>query len=68
MVFFGYIADQFGRKTGAIATTVLLTIGIIMSTASNGLTQTGMLWMLVIARGVAGVGAGGEYPVTGELK
>lgn len=66
MILFGYIADQLGRKTGAIATTLLLTLGIIMSTAANGKTETGMLWMLVIARGVAGVGAGGEYPVTGK--
>lgn len=66
MVIFGYIADQLGRKTGAVATTLLLTLGIIMSTAANGTSETGMLWMLVIARGVAGVGAGGEYPVTGN--
>lgn len=66
MILFGHIADQFGRKTGAVATTLLLTLGIIMSTAANGATTKGMLWMLVIARGVAGVGAGGEYPVTGN--
>lgn len=65
MILFGYIADQFGRKTGAVATTVLLTVGIVLSTAASGSSQTGMLWMLVIARGIAGVGAGGEYPVTG---
>lgn len=64
MIIFGYVADQFGRKTGAIATTILLTLGIIMSTAAHGTSQTGMMWMLVISRGVAGVGAGGEYPVT----
>ncbi|KAF5008059.1 hypothetical protein FDECE_5641 [Fusarium decemcellulare] len=65
MIAFGYVADQFGRKTGAIATTIILTVGIILSTAASGTTQEGMLWMLVVARGIAGVGAGGEYPVTG---
>ena len=29
------------------------------------LTHPGMIWMLIIARGIAGVGAGGEYPVCG---
>ncbi|KIX08792.1 uncharacterized protein Z518_03449 [Rhinocladiella mackenziei CBS 650.93] len=65
MLLFGLVADQLGRKTGAVATTVLLVLGIALSTAANGTTDTGLLWMLVIARGVAGVGAGGEYPVSG---
>ena len=65
MILFGYVADQLGRKTGAVATTIILTVGIILSAAATGTSQTGMLWMLVIARGISGVGAGGEYPVTG---
>ncbi|KAM6521795.1 MFS domain-containing protein [Fusarium falciforme] len=65
MVAFGYIADQFGRKTGAVMTTIILTVGVIISAAASGKTETGMLWMLVVGRGIAGVGAGGEYPVTG---
>lgn len=65
MVGFGVVVDQLGRKTGAIATTLLLLLGIAMSAAANGTTELGVIWMLVIARGVAGVGAGGEYPVAG---
>ncbi|KAK5111441.1 hypothetical protein LTR62_004893 [Meristemomyces frigidus] len=65
MLMFGVIADQLGRKTGAVATTVLLVLGIILSTAAKGTDETGMFWMLIIARGIAGVGAGGEYPVGG---
>ena len=65
MLFFGVVVDQLGRKTGAVATTVLLVLGIVMSAAANGETPTGLFWMLIIARGVAGVGAGGEYPVSG---
>lgn len=65
MLFFGVVVDQLGRKTGAVATTILLVLGIAMSAAANGATPTGLLWMLIIARGVAGVGAGGEYPVSG---
>lgn len=32
--------------------------GIALSTASSGKTVTGMLWMMIISRGIAGVGAG----------
>lgn len=65
MLFFGGIVDQFGRKTGAVATTLLLVVGIVLSTAASGTTPHGMFWMMIIARGIAGVGAGGEYPVSG---
>ncbi|EXJ95778.1 hypothetical protein A1O1_00902 [Capronia coronata CBS 617.96] len=64
MLGFGFVADQLGRKTGAVLTTTLLVLGIVLSTAANGASDNGMMWMLVVARGVAGVGAGGEYPVS----
>ncbi|KAF7725980.1 Plasma membrane permease, mediates uptake of glycerophosphoinositol and glycerophosphocholine [Apophysomyces ossiformis] len=59
---FGLIIDRIGRKIGLIATTALVIIGAALSCASNGTTPTGLLWMMVIARGVIGVGVGGEYP------
>ena len=65
MLLFGTVVDQLGRKTGAVATTVLLVLGIVLSSAAHGSSPTGMFWMLVVARGIAGVGAGGEYPVSG---
>ncbi|KAF3805555.1 Glycerophosphodiester transporter GIT2 [Colletotrichum gloeosporioides] len=65
MLLFGVVVDQLGRKTGAVATTVLLVLGITLSTAASGTNPTGMFWMLIVARGIAGVGAGGEYPVSG---
>ncbi|TPX09137.1 uncharacterized protein E0L32_001600 [Thyridium curvatum] len=65
MIGFGVVVDQLGRKTGAVVTTLVLLLGIAMSAAANGTTQLGVMWMLVVARGVAGVGAGGEYPVSG---
>ncbi|KAL2273292.1 hypothetical protein FJTKL_04804 [Diaporthe vaccinii] len=65
MLFFGVLVDQLGRKTGAVATTTFLVIGIVLSAAASGTSPTGMFWMLIIARGIAGVGAGGEYPVSG---
>jgi MFS family permease len=65
MLLFGGVVDQLGRKTGAVATTLLLVLGIAMSAGSSGSTETGMFWMLIVSRGIAGVGAGGEYPVSG---
>jgi MFS family permease len=67
MVGFGIVVDQLGRKTGAILTTVILLVGIALSTGASGTTPLGMFWMLVIARGIGGVGAGGEYPVAGMM-
>lgn len=65
MLLFGVIVDQLGRKTGAVATTTILVLGIALSAAANGSSTEGMLWMLILARGIAGVGAGGEYPCAG---
>ncbi|KAK8135558.1 hypothetical protein PG984_003498 [Apiospora sp. TS-2023a] len=65
MLLFGVVADQLGRKTGAVATTALLVLGIVLSAGASGTSETGMFWMLIVARGIAGVGAGGEYPVSG---
>ncbi|KAJ0118613.1 major facilitator superfamily transporter [Diaporthe amygdali] len=65
MISFGVVVDQLGRKTGAVATTTFLVLGIVLSAAASGNSPTGMFWMLIIARGIAGVGAGGEYPVSG---
>ncbi|CAL5867113.1 uncharacterized protein PFLUO_LOCUS1325 [Penicillium psychrofluorescens] len=65
MLSFGYISDKLGRKTGAVLTTIILVLGIALSAGASGLTDDGMFWMLIIARGIAGVGAGGEYPVAG---
>lgn len=65
MLLFGVVVDQLGRKTGAVATTVLLVTGLVLSAASSGKDATGLFWMMIVARGVAGVGAGGEYPVSG---
>ncbi|PYH28392.1 major facilitator superfamily transporter [Aspergillus neoniger CBS 115656] len=65
MLSFGYLSDRLGRKTGAVLTTVILVLGIALSAGASGTDQDGMFWMLIIARGIAGVGAGGEYPVAG---
>ncbi|OLN96123.1 putative metabolite transport protein GIT1 [Colletotrichum chlorophyti] len=63
MLIFGFCIDRFGRRVGIILTTLFLVLGIVLATAAHGNTIEGMFWMMVIGRGVAGVGAGGEYAV-----
>ncbi|KAJ5597161.1 hypothetical protein N7450_003619 [Penicillium hetheringtonii] len=65
MIFFGVLIDRVGRRTGILATTLFLVLGLVIATASHGITELGMFWMMVVARGIAGFGAGGEYPVCG---
>ncbi|KAL1923138.1 uncharacterized protein VTP21DRAFT_9514 [Calcarisporiella thermophila] len=61
-VGFGLICDRIGRKVGLISTTILVIVGAALSAASSGSTPEGLFWMLVISRGILGVGVGGEYP------
>lgn len=65
MLFFGVAIDRLGRRTGIVFATVFLILGIVLATASHGKDQLGMFWMMIIGRGVAGFGAGGEYPTCG---
>lgn len=65
MVFFGVAIDRLGRRTGIVFATLFLVLGIILATAAHGKDQLGMFWMMIVARGVAGFGAGGEYPTCG---
>eukprot|EP00871_Galdieria_phlegrea_P003122 jgi/Galph1/3810/GphlegSOOS_G2457.1 len=61
LLIFGFIADFFGRKKGLIACSCFVLLGNILGIAMNGTTHTGMIWMMCIALGVAGIGMGGEY-------
>jgi MFS family permease len=65
MLFFGVIIDRMGRRTGIVFATLFLILGIIIATASHGKDQLGLFWMMIVGRGVAGFGAGGEYPTCG---
>ena len=59
MLFFGYAIDRLGRRTGIFFATLFLVLGIIIATAAHGTTELGMLWMMIVGRGVSGFGAGG---------
>jgi MFS family permease len=65
MRFFGVAIDRIGRRTGIVFATMFLILGIVLATAAHGNGQLGMFWMMIVARGIAGFGAGGEYPTCG---
>ena len=65
MLAFGFVSDRLGRKAGAVLTTTFLTLGIVMTAVAHGTSDSGLFWMLTVSRGIAGFGAGGEYPVSG---
>ncbi|TFY67166.1 hypothetical protein EVJ58_g1802 [Rhodofomes roseus] len=65
-VFVGLICDRIGRKAALVITTLLIVIGAILATAAHGAhgSVSGLLWFVAIARGITGVGVGGEYPAS----
>lgn len=58
----GVLSDRLNRKQSIVIATIFLVCGTILCAASHGLTVNGMLWMLIIFRGVTGFGIGAEYP------
>lgn len=58
----GFTCDYLGRKFAIVLTTLMVILGGILATAAHGTTTLGMFWMLTVARGIVGFGAGGEYP------
>jgi len=65
-VVVGIICDRVGRKAGLMITTLMIVIGAILATAARGAhgSVQGLFWFLTIARGITGVGTGGEYPAS----
>ncbi|KAI9739888.1 MAG: Plasma membrane permease, mediates uptake of glycerophosphoinositol and glycerophosphocholine [Claussenomyces sp. TS43310] len=63
-VVIGLTCDYMGRKAAIIITTLMIVIGGILATASNGVTIDGMFWMMTVCRGIIGFGTGGEYPAS----
>ncbi|TID25017.1 MFS general substrate transporter [Venturia nashicola] len=65
ILVFGFTADKFSRKGGMLVTSGLVIIGSLLATVIFQVKGTNnMLWFLTIARGMAGVGVGGEYPTS----
>ncbi|KAF7560984.1 hypothetical protein G7046_g3163 [Stylonectria norvegica] len=63
-VFVGVIGDWIGRRWGLIQDALIMFIGLVMLTASWGLTMQG--WVICYAFSLLfyGIGVGGEYPIT----
>lgn len=65
IMLLGFITDGFSRKAGMVFTSALVVVGSLMATVALRVEHLGlqnMLWFLTIARGIAGVGVGGEFP------
>ncbi|EPS95609.1 hypothetical protein FOMPIDRAFT_1132087 [Fomitopsis schrenkii] len=62
----GLLCDRVGRKAGLILTTTLIVIGATLCTAARGAhgNAQGLFWFMTFARGITGIGAGGEYPAS----
>lgn len=65
-VFVGLVCDRLGRKVALVSTTLLIVIGATLATAAHGAhgSPQGLFWFLTVARGITGVGVGGEYPAS----
>ncbi|PCH33816.1 MFS general substrate transporter [Wolfiporia cocos MD-104 SS10] len=65
-LFVGLLCDRMGRKAGLVITTLLIVLGAVLATAAHGMhgSPMGLFWFLTIARGITGVGTGGEYPAS----
>jgi len=65
-IFVGLICDRIGRKTALVCTTLLIVIGATLGTVAHGAhgSVQGLFWFMTFARGITGVGVGGEYPAS----
>jgi MFS family permease len=65
-VIVGIICDRIGRKSALVITTALIVVGATLATAAHGAggSPAGLFWFLTIARGLTGIGVGGEYPAS----
>ncbi|KAL2444829.1 hypothetical protein ABEF95_017290 [Exophiala dermatitidis] len=63
-ILVGFIGDWIGRRWGLIQDATIMFIGLLMLTASWGVTQNG--WVICYAWSLFfyGIGVGGEYPMT----
>ncbi|KAL4926242.1 major facilitator superfamily domain-containing protein [Aspergillus undulatus] len=63
VVVLGYVSDMVSRRAGLLFTSGLVTIATLMAALALDVHPSyNMLWFMVVVRGVAGVGVGGEYP------
>ncbi|KKY21486.1 putative mfs phosphate transporter [Phaeomoniella chlamydospora] len=63
-IFVGVIGDWLGRRWGLIQDATIMFIGLIMLTASWGVTENGWVICYVWSLFFYSFGVGGEYPMT----
>ncbi|KAF7193137.1 putative inorganic phosphate transporter [Pseudocercospora fuligena] len=63
-ILVGILGDWLGRRWGLIQDAVIMFLGLIMLTASWGVTLNGWVICYVWSLFFYGIGVGGEYPMT----
>lgn len=67
-LIFGFAADQLGRRTCAVATSLLMCIGTLLcASVTVSSTSGSLVAQLASARFLLGVGIGGDYPLSAAL-
>merc|ERR1719517_363912 len=64
---FGFLADVMGRKLASICTACLTIGGTVASACVNNNGPVSIVMCLAICRFFAGLGIGGEYPLSAAL-
>jgi len=65
IILLGYTCDIWSRRGGLWVTSSLVVVGSLLATLVfqvQGQGVSDMMWYMTIARGITGVGVGGEYP------
>jgi MFS family permease len=65
IILLGYTCDIWSRRGGLWVTSSLVVVGSLLATLVfqvEGQGMGDMMWYMTIARGITGVGVGGEYP------
>ncbi|KAJ6011597.1 hypothetical protein N7451_003009 [Penicillium sp. IBT 35674x] len=63
----GYLGDAIGRRWGLIQDAVIMFVGLVMLTASWGVTQNGWVICYMWSLFFYSIGVGGEYPMTATI-
>lgn len=62
-IAFGILGDIYGRSKMMIVSCIILIIGGILCASVYSENTTVMIYLLIIARAILGIGIGGEYPL-----
>ncbi|GFZ47035.1 hypothetical protein JCM24511_04261 [Saitozyma sp. JCM 24511] len=63
-VVVGFEGDWIGRRTGLVQDALVMTLGLVMLTASWGTSLEGWVICYAWSQFIYGIGVGGEYPMT----